>query len=245
MEWPGNLPISTEFPFVSILTPTYNRRKFLPWLMECIRQQTYPKERMEWLVFDDGSDPILDLLQPHMKSMNIRYFSSEEKCNIGVKRNKLHAEARGEILVVMDDDDYYPPQRVAHAVKKLLVTKLDLVGSSRNQLFFSDDASIWEVGPYGKYHATFGTMAFRKKLVLQTKCDEFVTFAEEVSFTKKYTIPLAQLDPTKTMRVMCHRENTFNKNTLRNENSPVVRKTNLKLHTFVKSKEQREFYSNA
>jgi len=244
-EWPANLPPSTEQPSVSIVTPTYNRRKFIPWIIECIRSQTYPKERMEWLIFDDGTDKIRDLLEPVMKELNIRYFSADEKCNVGVKRNKLHSEARGEIIVVMDDDDYYSPQRVSHAVMKLVGSKINLVGSSRNILFFSDDKSIWEVGPYGKYHATFGTMAFRKSLTEMTTCDESVTFAEELSFTKRYSIPLNQLDPLKTMLVICHSENTFNKNKLRTEASPVVKKTNMKIQTLVKSKQQRDFYSNA
>lgn len=244
-EWPSNLPPSSEFPSVSIITPTYNRRRFIPWLIKGIQSQTYPLERMEWLIYDDGSDPILDLLEPYRKLLNIRYFSSKEKLTIGKKRNFLHKEARGEILVMMDDDDYYSPQRISHAVMRLVSSKLDLAGSSRNQLYFSDDKSIWEVGPYGKYHATFGTMAFTRKLLQSCECDESLTFAEEQSFTKRYSIPLVQLDPMKTMLVMCHSENTFNKNKLRTDESPFVRKTQLKLQAFIKSKEQREFYAKA
>ena len=245
MDWPNYLAKSSEFPPVSIVTPTYNRRKFLPWAIEIIRSQTYPKERMEWLIYDDGSDKIFDILEPFVKELNIRYFSSDEKLNIGKKRNLLHKEARGEIIVVMDDDDYYFPQRISHAVSKLLACKTDLVGSSRNNLFFTDDKSIWEVGPYGKYHATFGTMAFTKKLTLTTECDESVLFAEEISFTKRYSIPLAQLDPYKTMLVICHSNNTFNKSKLRTELSPLVKKTNVKIQTLIKSKPQRDFYSKA
>ena len=37
-------------PFVSVCTPTYNRRKFIPQLIECFKQQNYPKELMEWIV---------------------------------------------------------------------------------------------------------------------------------------------------------------------------------------------------
>ena len=91
----------------------------------------------------------------------------------------------------------------------------------------------------------FGTFAFANTLVAKTSCDESVTFAEEISFTKQYSIPLGQLDPMKTMLVMCHSENTFNKNTLRTNPSPLVRKTNVKVHTILKNKEMRDFYSNA
>lgn len=244
-EWPACLAPKSTHPSVSIVTPTYNRRKFIPWLIECIKAQTYPKERMEWLVLDDGSDKILDLLTPHLASMNIRYFSSDEKLNVGAKRNRLHDEARGEVIVVMDDDDYYPPERVAHAVQTLVSRKVDLVGSTRNHLYFTDDQSVWECGPYGPSHSTFGTMAFLKSVTKTHRCDETVTFAEEVSFTNKYTIKMAQLDPMKVMLVMCHSENTYNKNKLRDAPSPVMKKTSLKLRSFIKSAVQRVFYANA
>ena len=243
--WPTGLrPMSTHPP-VTIVTPTYNRRKFIPYLIECIKAQTYPLDRMEWLVFDDGSDKILDLLTPYLKTLNIRYFTSDTKLNIGVKRNRLHDEARGEVIVVMDDDDYYSEDRVSHAVRTLVSRKVELVGSSRNHLFFTDDQSIWECGPYGPTHSTFGTMAFQKSLTRTHRCDETVTFAEEVSFTDHYKVPMAQLDPMKVMLVMCHSENTYNKNKLRETPSPFMKKTGMKLRTFIKSAALRAFYSSA
>ena len=39
-----------EFPFVSVITPTYNRRTFIPRLIDCFVHQTYPKDRMEWMI---------------------------------------------------------------------------------------------------------------------------------------------------------------------------------------------------
>ena len=50
-------------PFVSICTPTYNRRKFIPFIIKCYQQQTYPKQLMEWIVIDDGTDPVGDLFE--------------------------------------------------------------------------------------------------------------------------------------------------------------------------------------
>ena len=45
-----------SYPFVSICTPTYNRRPFFPAMFRCFLNQTYPKSRMEWIIVDDGSD---------------------------------------------------------------------------------------------------------------------------------------------------------------------------------------------
>ena len=43
-------------PFVSVCTPTYNRRIFIPNLIRCFKSQTYPKQLMEWIVIDDGEN---------------------------------------------------------------------------------------------------------------------------------------------------------------------------------------------
>ena len=39
-----------EKPFVSICTPTFNRRPFIPYIIKCIENQDYPKEKMEWII---------------------------------------------------------------------------------------------------------------------------------------------------------------------------------------------------
>jgi glycosyltransferase involved in cell wall biosynthesis len=243
--WPATLPKAPQFPPVSILTPTYNRRKFIPGLIECIKRQTYPKERMEWLVLDDGTESVEDLVLA--SGLQARYIRSDTKLSIGAKRNRLHAEARGKILVVMDDDDYYMPERVAHAVHMLLGKKADLCGSTRNQLYFTDDRSIWEVGPYtmfGPNHATFGTMAYTRAYALAHPCDETKTYGEEVEFTDTYRSRLVQLDPAKCMVVMCHAGNTYNKDSLRDPERPAVRKTARRLKDFIRDASLRAFYEN-
>jgi glycosyltransferase involved in cell wall biosynthesis len=243
-EWPAGLPGDKMRPPVSIVTPTYNRRKFIPMLIEHIKAQTYPLARIEWLVYDDGSDPIEDLLTPHKDELHIRYFRSDTKLNVGAKRNKLHAEARGQVLVVMDDDDYYMPDRVSHAVQTLLGRKVQIVGSTRNHMYFTDDASIWETGPFNPNHATFGTMAFTKAYAASHPCDETVTHAEELSFTRNFKEPLAQLDPMKVMLVICHKENTFNKNKLRESPCITMKRTGLKLRAFIRKATVRDFYAS-
>lgn len=50
-------------PFVSVCTPTYNRRMFIPQLIKCYEAQTYPKELMEWIIIDDGEDSVEDLFK--------------------------------------------------------------------------------------------------------------------------------------------------------------------------------------
>lgn len=59
---------------------------------------------MELVVFDDGTDKVKDLFDAS-DLKNVRYFEEEEKQNIGMKRNFLNKEAKGDIIICMDDDD--------------------------------------------------------------------------------------------------------------------------------------------
>ena len=232
------------FPFVSIITPTYNRRKFIPYLIECYKSQTYPAKHMEWIIYDDG-ESVEDLFK-NLDIPNLRYIHNDEKQNIGYKRNLLNREAKGMIIVAMDDDDYYPPERVYHVVQKFKQNpKIELAGSSEIFLYYSDIKTIYKLGPYNHNHATNGTMAWRDTYAKSHVYDETVTHAEEKSFLDDYTHPMIQLDPMKVMLVMSHSENTFDKRKMRERESPVVNKTNLSIKQFIKNKKMRDFYAEA
>lgn len=236
-----------NFPFVSVVTPTYNRRRFIPSLIRCYESQTYPKDRMEWIILDDGQDKVADLFAAAAKRIpNIRYLASEEKETVAAKRNRLNDEARGSIILAMDDDDYYPPDRVKHVVTKFKANpKVDLAGSSEVYMYYSDIQTIYKLGPYSPTHATNGTMAWRASYAKTHRYDETVTHSEERSFLDEYKHPMIQLDPFKTMLVMSHTENTFGKKALRENANPFVSKTNMKIKDFIKDKVLRDFYATA
>ena len=231
-------------PFVSVCTPTYNRRKFIPYLIKSFLNQTYPKSLIEWIVVDDGEDCVRDLFE---NVECVKYFRLEEKMKLGKKRNFMHSKCKGDIIVYMDDDDYYPPERINCAVNKLRSKPQALAtGSSRIFIYFKHIDKIYEFGPYGPTHATAGTFAFKKELLKHTSYDDNAECAEEKHFLKNYTIPLIQCDSNKTILVFSHDENTFDKKKLlENANPMFVRETNLKLRSFIKNREIREFYKSA
>lgn len=237
---------AANFPFVSIVTPTYNRRRFIPSLIAMVRGQTYPKHRMEWIVLDDGSDSVADLFAAVKDIPNLRYIRSEEKQTIGAKRNRLNEEAQGEIIVAMDDDDYYFPVRVEAAVQAFKKQpRVELAGASEIYMYYTDIQTTYKLGPYNANHATNGTMAWRASYGKTHRYDETVTHAEEKSFLEEYRHPMIQLDPHKVMLVISHSENTFNKIAMRENESPVVKKTTMKLNQFIKEKGLREFFKAA
>jgi len=220
-------------PFVSVCTPTFNRRPFIPMMLDCYLRQTYPRERMEWIIVDDGSDPIEDLiLSANLKE--IKYIRLPERVPLGKKRNIMHQHVLGDFIVYMDDDDYYPPERVSHAVEMLQKNPWAMcAGSSVLHIYFKHLDKILEFGPYGKYHATAGTFAFRKELLADTAYQDDAALGEERVFLKNYTVPLVQLDPFKVILVFSHPHNTFDKKKLLIDRSKtVVKDTALQFDTF-------------
>jgi len=202
---------SPKYPTVSICTPTFNRRPFIPIIIKCFENQTYPKDKIEWLIVDDGTDKIEDLVK-HIPQ--VKYFKYDEKMTLGKKRNLLNEKSTGDIIVFMDDDDYYPAERVSHAVTTLTNSKALCAGSSAMFIHFKHINKMYLFGPYGPNHATAATFAFKRELLKVTRFNETSCIAEEKQFLKDYTIPFVQLESKKSILVFSHNQNSFDKKEL-------------------------------
>jgi hypothetical protein len=201
---------------------------------------------MEWIILDDGEDCVKDVFDECKNIPNLRYIRLPEKALIGAKRNILNKEARGSILIAMDDDDFYSAKRVSHVVKKFLANpSIQVAGSSEMYLYYTDIKKIYKFGPYGQTHATNGTMAWKKEYANSHTYDETVAFAEEKSFLNNYTTPMIQLDPLQVMLVISHSDNTFDKKNMRDQKNPFVKLTAFKLNQFIKSPTLRKFFESA
>jgi len=230
-----------ERPFVSVCTPTFNRRPFIKTMIACFAHQTYPRDRMEWIIIDDGTDKIGDLVEGIPQ---VKYYAYDKKMTLGKKRNLMHEKSCGEILVYMDDDDYYQPERVSHAVMRLQSNQQWLcAGSSELHVYFKHLGHIVQFGPYGPKHATAGTFAFKRKLLENHQYDEDACLAEERAFLKEYTVPFVQLDTRKTILVFSHEHNTFDKRKLLHKPNPkFVQDSRFKVRDFVKERDLERFF---
>ena len=226
-------------PMVSVCTPTFNRRPFIPIMLECFKHQTYPKDRIEWIIVDDGTDKVRDLIEA-AKIPQIKYFELPEKIPLGAKRNYMHTKCKGSIIVYMDDDDYYPPERIEHAVTKLNEDRNAMcAGSSEIYIYFKHIKKMIQCGPYGPKHATAGTFAFRAELLKNNRYNDTAALAEERAFLNDYTVPFVQLDPMKTILVFSHEHNTFDKRRLLDNPHPDFLKESSKtVDMFIRGKNE-------
>jgi len=228
-------------PFVSICTPTFNRRPFIPMAIKCFEHQNYPKDKIEWIIIDDGTDKIEDLVS-HLPY--VKYFKYDEKMTLGKKRNIMNEKAKGDIIVYMDDDDYYPPDRVKHAVERLRDSKALCAGSSAMFIYFKHIDKMYQFGPYGPNHSTAATFAFKRELLEKTKFDEESCVAEERKFLKDYTIPFVQLDSDKTILVFSHNHNSFDKKELLKQMpNPSIHETTILPKDLVKEHDILKFFT--
>ena len=208
---------------VSILTVTqYNRNNTLKLLYEIIKTQTC-KNILEWVIVEGSKtvgDALLNkkLIEEMIRTkinFNIKYVEkkTDKELYIGALRNIANNEAEGDILVWMDDDDYYFNTYVEHALDTLTKSKYLLAGCSKLYLYdlVLERSLQLDFTFMSPYHSTNNALSYKKEYLLNHRYKEDVKFAEESSFTNKFSEKLEQMDPEKVMVHLAHSYNTFNK----------------------------------
>lgn len=200
-------------PLVSICTVTHKRPGLLQLLEERIYSQTYPIDKIQWVILDDSPEPHkrYQATSGHQSKLAIKYIHLSEKLPLGEKRNESHLYCDGDIIVYMDDDDFYPPSRVEHAVEALINSEKEIAGASKLPILHLENTDFWMSGPYGENHATPGTLAFKRSFLENHSYVNEDTSGEEKEFLNNYTAPMVQLDPFQTILCIAHESNTDNK----------------------------------
>jgi glycosyltransferase involved in cell wall biosynthesis len=103
-------------PQVSVVIDTYNYGQFIEEAIDSVLAQDFPADRMEILVVDDGStDDTAERVKKY--GARIQYFW---KANGGQASafNFGFARARGEIISLLDADDYWFPDKLRSVVEE-------------------------------------------------------------------------------------------------------------------------------
>lgn len=132
-EFPPPLP--KEIPTVGIITLTHNRKKWWQNMAENVLRQKYPHTNLVWIVVDDSEssqrvDHEFSTFQTAHPKIVSQYISFPKKQTIGHKRNVgvMQAIDKGaNILMHMDDDDYYPSSSIVARLSWLNLKKSECV----------------------------------------------------------------------------------------------------------------------
>jgi glycosyltransferase involved in cell wall biosynthesis len=102
---------------VSVVLPIFNGERYLAQAIESVLAQTY--SNYEILAVNDGSkDSSGEIAQAYLHTNKIRYL---EQVNAGVAnaRNTAIANASGEFIAFLDQDDLWAPDKLANQVAYL------------------------------------------------------------------------------------------------------------------------------
>lgn len=104
-------------PRVSVITPTYNRAKFLGLAIESVLGQTYPS--LEHIVIDDGSTDDTGAVIDRYKADARLRFARQSNSGQAVARNVGLRMARGEFICFLDSDNLWKLDKLERQVRLL------------------------------------------------------------------------------------------------------------------------------
>ncbi|MDD8209597.1 glycosyltransferase [Escherichia coli] len=214
-----------EKPFVSVVTPTWNRGAFLPYLLYMYRYQDYPADRRELIILDDSPQShqhIIDrLTNGTPEAFNIRYIHHPEKLPLGKKRNMLNELARGEYILCMDDDDYYPADKISYTIAMMQKHRALISGSDQIPIWYSHINRIFQSRSFGPHNILNGTFCYHRNYLKKHRYDDDCNLGEEKRFTDNFSVNPLQLPGERTILCISHSHNTFDKDFILGASTPV------------------------
>jgi hypothetical protein len=205
-------------PTVSIITPTYNRRHFFRLAVNNFMSARYPKDKLEWIIVDDGTDKIKDLIEktPELKNDHrIKYFELDEKKSIGFKRNFCIEKASNEYIVCMDDDDYYPVNSVKSRILELLKSGKECITCSAIGCFeINKYVSMVNVPPHRlpfSHRISEASLAFKKTFWEEQKFNDNSKHSEAIEFLEGRENKTIEISWEGVLVALLHNRNTSDK----------------------------------
>ena len=119
-----------EYPTVTVVVPTHNRSQMLKDCFSGLLQQTYPRDRFDVVLINDGSTDNTDEVIVTLVAaapFKIRYIRTSGLGAVGA-RNLGMREATGEIVAHLDDDNRPVPEWLEEAVRGFGTKEVAIVG---------------------------------------------------------------------------------------------------------------------
>jgi glycosyltransferase involved in cell wall biosynthesis len=186
-----DIPVD-DLPKVSIITPTYNRRKMFNMAIRNFENFDYPRNKMEWIIVDDtpdNLDTIEDIL-PREYSKQIKYIKLESKLKskltVAHKRNIGVSNSSHDYIIHMDDDDYYPPESIICRIKLLMKYKSQNIECLGSTLIGTYDIinNISSMSSDSPISLSEASMAYTKKFWEERQFDNECMRGEHKQFTE-------------------------------------------------------------
>ena len=101
-------------PLVSVLLNCYNAQDTISRAIDSVLNQTY--KNIELVIWDDGSkDKTLEIAKS-FKDKRIKLFKNKHNIGLGKSRLKAIKELNGDLISIIDSDDYYEIKKIEKQV---------------------------------------------------------------------------------------------------------------------------------
>ncbi len=114
------------YPFLSVIVPVYNDTKGLSLLLASLQKQTYPQDRFEVIVVDNGSTEDVQGVTERYDDVTLLFETVIQSSYAA--RNKGIAHATGDIYVFIDSDCRATETWLAEGVAQLIESGSDMLG---------------------------------------------------------------------------------------------------------------------
>lgn len=122
--FPDKMPDGSDWPRISIVTPSYNQGQFIEETIRSILLQGYPN--LEYIIIDGGSnDNSVEIIKKYEHYLS--YWISESDRGQSHAINKGWEKCTGNYLAWMNSDDCYLANALRDVVKIFLECKCDFI----------------------------------------------------------------------------------------------------------------------
>jgi len=136
---------------VTVAVITYNRARQLRQALSGIVRQDYPSDRWELLVIDNNStDDTRDVVASFVTAMPAPRRIAETRQGLDFGRNRAVEEARGDLIVLVDDDVLVEPDWLAQLVAPFSSESAHRIGVVGGEVtpVFPDGLPAWQEGAH-------------------------------------------------------------------------------------------------
>jgi glycosyltransferase involved in cell wall biosynthesis len=121
---PERMLDGSEWPLISVVTPSFNQGQFIEETIRSVLLQRYPN--LEYIIIDGGStDNTVEIIKKYQSF--ITYWVSESDRGQSHALNKGFKKANGDLVGWQNSDDFYHSQAfMIAALKSRLLPKIDI-----------------------------------------------------------------------------------------------------------------------
>jgi len=223
-----------DLPSVSILTPCYQRRNFIPLMITNITTQDYPKDKLELVILQDGDQDLFidktryELFRQSIHPVKLTYkYEPNIRRSIGEKRNKLVKLSSHKICAMMDSDDLYLSSYIRYSVNALKQYKAGISSSACMTFVYPKyDFRMTAIRCGYKKQCHEACAVFTKKYFNKMGGFGKTSQGEGVKMLSYNDREILNLDIGKLMVCIAHNDNTIDKEQFSSENREFATFTN-------------------